>query len=108
MSGLPDIALNIPQQYDPEWMRIFIRDVLSLADSRNSTGVGIIVSGESGEKATYEIDSQNVDVSEGLETRSIVAVLRARIDELEISAQHDKLALIGMRQRIEELEKDAA
>ena len=46
MSGLEKVNLRIPKQWDPEWFRRFILDVLAKADARNATGNGITVTGE--------------------------------------------------------------
>lgn len=54
MTGLPDIPLNIPEEYDAEFIRILIRDVLRLADSRNAEGIGIAVTGNADEVATFK------------------------------------------------------
>lgn len=108
MTGLPDIGLRIPKEYSAEFMRILIRDVLRLADSRNATGVGILVTGDGETVATYEVDSQNVDLAEGLETRSILAAMRNRLDILELQVKRGKVREYGLTKRIEELEASEA
>lgn len=104
MTGLPDIGLRIPEEYDAEFMRILIRDVLRLADARNSTGVGIIVSGDADSLANYEVDSQNVDLAEGLETRGLLAAMRNRLEQLELQVERGMIRENSLRKRIEELE----
>ena len=57
MSGLEKINLRIPKQWDPEWFRRFIIDVLAKADARNAVGAGITVSGNADEVATLTADA---------------------------------------------------
>lgn len=61
MSGLQNIPLRIPEEWDPKWFLEFIRDVLSKADVRNSIGVGITIEGEADELATLSNDTQDND-----------------------------------------------
>ena len=109
MSGIQDIPFDrIPREWDQKWFADFIRDVLTNLDSRNALGIGILVAGESDEVATYEVDSQNVDLAEGLETRALVAAIRQQQEEFVILLNAARIQHIGLMQRIEELEVDAA
>lgn len=108
MTGIEQVVLRIPEQWDPKWFDNFVREVLSFADSRNATGIGINVSGEPNAFGVYEVDSQNVDLAEGLDTRGLIAGMKQRIEELEIMQDVTGKQNIGLRQRIEELEKDVA
>jgi hypothetical protein len=79
MTGIQDIPFRIPEKWDPEWFRQFIRDVLAPADARNSLGVGISVSGSSSTVATLSnetLDNSFVAVAANpnLESERILAV----------------------------------
>lgn len=104
MTGIQDVVFRIPDEWDPVWFQGLIQDMFQYADARNVKGIGILISGTTDVVATHEIDSQNVDLAEGLETRGLIATMKGRIDELEISKNRDRIELIGMRERIEELE----
>lgn len=112
MSGIQDIPIRVPREYEQasfqKWFEGWVKDALQYGDTRNSLGVGILVTGDSDVNATYEVDSQNIDLAEGLETRALIGAMRSRIDELEISKNRDRIELIGMRKRIEELEIEVA
>ena len=109
MTGIQDISFErIPDEWEPKWFLDFIRDVLTNLDSRNALGVDIIVSGESDQVATYQVDSQNVDLAEGLETRALIGAIRQQQEEFVILLNAARIQHIGLMQRIEELEVDAA
>ncbi len=54
MPGLQNIPLRIPAQWDPVWFeRVFIREVLAMADVRNAlAGLGISIEGTPDQPAT--------------------------------------------------------
>lgn len=56
--GIQDLALNrIPAKWDPVWFGRFIREVMALGDARNSIGVGLDISGQPNEVATYSLST---------------------------------------------------
>lgn len=108
MSGIEDQVTRIPSEWDPDWFLGLIQDGFRLGDSRNVEGIDILVTGTTDETATYAVDSQNVDIGEGLDTKAQLVELRQIVEELEISLNAVKMQKIGLMQRIEELEVDAA
>ncbi len=54
MSGIETIPLRIPDEWDPKWFEVLVRDVLALADIRNAKGIGLTISGTSDIVATLE------------------------------------------------------
>lgn len=56
MTGLQDIPLRIPEQWDAQWFANYIRDALANADVRNATGVGIVITGNPDVVATLTIE----------------------------------------------------
>lgn len=72
-------------EWDPEWFRRFIRDALSLADARNSIGVGITVSGTPGQLATL--------ANETLDNSFIVIAANPNLDNERVLAVADGLEL---------------
>jgi hypothetical protein len=59
-NGLDKISLRIPAQWDPEWFRMVIRDVLSKADVRNAIGSGVAITGNTDEPATLAVGTVNL------------------------------------------------
>lgn len=104
MTGIQDVVFRIPEEWDPVWFQGIIQDLFQFADARNVIGIDLLITGDSDVVATYQVDSQNVDLAEGLETRALIGAMSGRIDELVISKERDRIELIGMRERIEELE----
>ena len=54
MTGIETIPLRIPEEWDPKWFEVFVRDVLALSDIRNAEGIGISITGTSDIVATLE------------------------------------------------------
>lgn len=55
-TGLQEIPFRIPERWDAHWYALHLRDVLALADARNSIGVGLTVTGEPNTLATYSVN----------------------------------------------------
>jgi len=104
LTGIQDVVFRIPEQWDPVWFENIIQDLFRFADARNADGIGILISGPGNDVATYEVDSQNVDLAEGLETRALLAAMRGRIDQLELQVDRGMISENSLRKRIEELE----
>lgn len=104
MTGIQDVVFRIPEEWDPKWFEEIIKDLFQYADARNVEGIGILVSGTTDVVATYEVDEQNVDLAEGLETRAILSAIRQRMDLLELQGQRGMVRENSLNKRIEELE----
>ena len=77
MTGIQDIPQRIPEEWNPQWFKEFIRDQLSDADVRNATGIGISISGQPSETATLE--------NETLENSFVVVGANPNLDNERIS-----------------------
>lgn len=108
MTGIQDVVFRIPDEWNKEWFQGVIQDLFQYADARNVIGIDILVSGDPDVVATFEVDSQNVDLAEGLETRAILGAMRNRLDLLELQAERGKVKEYSLKKRIEELEIEVA
>jgi len=104
LTGIQDAVFRIPDQWDPKWFEGMIRDLFQYADARNVKGIDILVSGTTDIVATYAVDSQNVDLGEGLGVRSMIGVLRGRMEQLELQVERGIIRENSLRNRIRELE----
>jgi hypothetical protein len=69
--GLQHLPLNrIPEKWDPVWFASFCKDVLALADARNSVGDGVEITGLPNEVATFSV---NADIQALLEQTFVLA-----------------------------------
>lgn len=69
--GIQYLPLSrIPAKWDPVWFEKFCRDVLALADARNSIGEGLDISGQPDQVATFSV---NADLLELLQQSLVVA-----------------------------------
>lgn len=55
-TGLQEIPLRVPKEWDAAWFTRFVREVLALADIRNAReGLGVSIEGNSSEPATIAV-----------------------------------------------------
>lgn len=71
--GIEKIPLIIPEQWSPTWFRTFVMEVLAPLDTRNSLGVGLVVSSDGNSVATLDV------------TAALNAAINAAIDVHELA-----------------------
>ena len=57
MTTLKDVPLRIPDQWDPNWFRVFVVEYLAKADVRDAIGVGITITSDGNSVATLSTDA---------------------------------------------------
>lgn len=57
MSGIQRVAMRVPEQWNADWFRKFIVEVLAKSDVRNAVGLGVQVTSAGNSVATLSVDA---------------------------------------------------
>lgn len=52
MSGIEDIPIRAPKDWDPKWFEAWVKEAIALLDSRNIISADGLISGNASTKAT--------------------------------------------------------
>ena len=83
MTGIQNIPLRIPEQWDARWFDVFVREVLANADVRNATGSGVTVSGTADEAGTLTVDEVGLSGLEDIAPSTVLGRITAGTGAVE-------------------------
>ena len=97
MTGVENLEFRIPEKWDADWFsRVFIKDILRLADARNIEGTGITISGDPSEPAAATVDSISLSGMDDIAESTFLGRVSAGTGEVENLTTAQTTALIDL------------